>query len=154
MLESERSYIPMYSLLQMHEVAPREVAAALQRLYADRSLLALRSRQAHERVTRPEYGWAAFDEMWRKPLSQPSRLDYFSERFESAEQPQTSLPAQFPRPIAAWLWSRRGGGNRDGSRPERIKGDRLRRDVIVGEVRKGDVRIERQSSPLGLAPKG
>lgn len=65
MLQPERSYIPRYSLLQMHEVAPAQVAAALQRLYEDHSSLAHRSHQAYERVLRPEYDWAATGAKWR-----------------------------------------------------------------------------------------
>ena len=66
LLQPECSYIPKYSLLKMYEVSSPEVASALERLYADRSLLALRSRQAYESVTRPEYNWSSIDQSWQK----------------------------------------------------------------------------------------
>lgn len=45
-------------------VSPDDLAAALERLYADRGLLREMSRAAHRRATRPEYRWGAVARVW------------------------------------------------------------------------------------------
>jgi D-inositol-3-phosphate glycosyltransferase len=46
-------------------VTPETVAAAIQKLYADRDLRLERGRQAHANATRPEYAWHAIADRWR-----------------------------------------------------------------------------------------
>jgi glycosyltransferase involved in cell wall biosynthesis len=50
-------------------VRPETLAAALERLYADRDYLREMSRRAYENATRPEYAWDAVAERWHRTLT-------------------------------------------------------------------------------------
>jgi glycosyltransferase involved in cell wall biosynthesis len=50
--------------LEMRAVSPPGVAAALERLYRDRDLRAVRARQARAAAERPEYDWGAIGRRW------------------------------------------------------------------------------------------
>lgn len=65
-LEPTNSYVPDFSLLEMKNVSPEGIAAALERLYEDREYRKTMSKAAYENVRNPEYRWNKIAERWRR----------------------------------------------------------------------------------------
>ena len=66
MLEPVAAYVPDFGLLEMAEVAPEGVAAALERLYADEAYRRDMSVRAYRNATRPEYRWEIIAGQWSR----------------------------------------------------------------------------------------
>jgi glycosyltransferase involved in cell wall biosynthesis len=64
MLEPSEWYVPPFSLLELAAVTPEAVAAALERLYADKQHRAAMSLAGYHNATQPEYRWERVAEQW------------------------------------------------------------------------------------------
>ena len=64
-----KRYVPDFSILELAEVAPLDVAAALERLYRDRREQQRRARAGYEYVRRPEFRWEAVAARWADLLA-------------------------------------------------------------------------------------
>jgi D-inositol-3-phosphate glycosyltransferase len=65
-VEPERAYVPAFSPFRMAEVTAEAAAAALDRLYSDRTHLRTVSRACWERSRDPALDWLAIGEAWRR----------------------------------------------------------------------------------------
>jgi glycosyltransferase involved in cell wall biosynthesis len=63
------------NLTDGHIVSPQGVAAALQRLYEDRSYCDTLAQAAYQNATRPEFKWSAAVIQWKKLFEETIRLD-------------------------------------------------------------------------------
>jgi glycosyltransferase involved in cell wall biosynthesis len=62
-------YVPHFSILELAEVSPADVAAALDALYADREAQRRLARAAFEYAHRPEFRWETVADRWRETLA-------------------------------------------------------------------------------------
>jgi glycosyltransferase involved in cell wall biosynthesis len=62
-------YVPDFSILELAEVAPADVAAALDTLYRDRRLQHDLARSAWTYTHQPQFRWEAVADRWRQALS-------------------------------------------------------------------------------------
>ena len=62
-------YVPHFSILELAEVSPAGVAAALDALYADRTLQRDLARAAFEYAHRSEFRWETVADRWRDALA-------------------------------------------------------------------------------------
>ena len=58
--------VPLGSFLEGQEVAPEDIAAALEKLYTDRAYLAHMARAAYTNSTRPEWSWTRIAGQWER----------------------------------------------------------------------------------------
>ena len=70
LLETREVGVPAGAMLAMREVSAVDVAAALERLYADRAYLRARSYAAYRNATRVELSWDAVSDRWRRLLAE------------------------------------------------------------------------------------
>ncbi|HVF98466.1 MAG TPA: glycosyltransferase, partial [Chloroflexia bacterium] len=63
-VEPVAAYVPDFGMLEMQEVAPEGVAAALERLYADRAYRRDMSVKAYRNATQPAYRWERIAAQW------------------------------------------------------------------------------------------
>lgn len=66
LLDPVKRVVPPFALLEMAEVWPDAVTAALDTLYGNPSLLRALSRAAYERATRPEWTWTHVAQQWEQ----------------------------------------------------------------------------------------
>jgi glycosyltransferase involved in cell wall biosynthesis len=66
MVEPVAAYVPDFGLLEMAEVAPEGVAAALERLYADEAYRRDMSMKAYRNATQPAYYWERIAGQWSR----------------------------------------------------------------------------------------
>jgi glycosyltransferase involved in cell wall biosynthesis len=69
LVPARRRYVPEFSILELAEVAPADVAAALDRLYADHAEQVRLARAGYDYVRRAEFRWEAVAERWTHALS-------------------------------------------------------------------------------------
>jgi D-inositol-3-phosphate glycosyltransferase len=69
MVPAHKRYVPGFSILEMAEVAPEDVAGALRTLYDDRSAQRDLARDAFEYAQRPEFRWQAIADRWSSVLA-------------------------------------------------------------------------------------
>jgi glycosyltransferase involved in cell wall biosynthesis len=69
LVPAARRYVPEFSILELAEVAPADVAAALDTLYRGRGLQQDLARAAWSCAHRPEFRWEAVAERWRQALA-------------------------------------------------------------------------------------
>ncbi|MDQ3706325.1 MAG: glycosyltransferase family 4 protein, partial [Chloroflexota bacterium] len=70
MVETVAAYVPDFGLLEMQEVAPEGVAAALERLYADEAHRRDLSLRAYRNATQPAYRWDHIAQQWSRLFNQ------------------------------------------------------------------------------------
>ena len=68
LIPAHKRYVPDFSILELAEVAPADVAAVLQTLYADVGMQRDLARAAFEYAHRPEFRWEAVADRWRGVL--------------------------------------------------------------------------------------
>jgi glycosyltransferase involved in cell wall biosynthesis len=66
LVEPVAAYVPNFALLEMQEVAPEGVAAALERLYADDAHRRDMSLKAYRNATQPTYRWEQIAGQWSR----------------------------------------------------------------------------------------
>ena len=66
LVEPVAAYVPDFGMLEMQEVAPEGVAAALERLYADRSYRRDMSVRAYHNAMQPAYRWGRIAAQWNR----------------------------------------------------------------------------------------
>ncbi|MEA2572783.1 MAG: hypothetical protein QOH93_81 [Chloroflexia bacterium] len=66
LVEPVSAYVPRFALLEMQEVAPEGVAAALERLYADKAYRREMSLKAYRNATQPAYRWEEISRQWSR----------------------------------------------------------------------------------------
>lgn len=64
LVEPVAAYVPRFALLEMQEVAPQGVAAALERLYAGEAHRRDMSLKAYRNATQPAYRWEQIARQW------------------------------------------------------------------------------------------
>ncbi len=69
LVPAHKRYVPDFSVLELAEVAPADVAAALDTLYRDRRLQQDLGRAAWAHAHRPEFRWEAVADRWRQALA-------------------------------------------------------------------------------------
>ena len=69
LVAAHKRYVPQFSILELAEVAPADVAAALQQLYDDPPLQRQLARAAFEYAHRPELRWEAVADRWSEVLT-------------------------------------------------------------------------------------
>jgi glycosyltransferase involved in cell wall biosynthesis len=69
LVEPVAAYVPDFAMLEMQEVAPEGVAAALERLYADEAHRRDMSLRAYRNATRPDYRWEHIAQQWSRLFS-------------------------------------------------------------------------------------
>ncbi|HET6313483.1 MAG TPA: glycosyltransferase family 4 protein [Chloroflexia bacterium] len=81
LVDPVNAYVPPFAMLEMQEVAPEGVAAALERLYADRAYRRDMSVKAYLNATQPAYRWERIAAQWGQ---------LFNEMGAGRELPSTS----------------------------------------------------------------
>lgn len=70
LLKPVNVYVPDFALLERQTVIPEGVAAALERLYTDRTYRRAMSLAAYRNATRPAYRWVRISKQWRRSFDE------------------------------------------------------------------------------------
>ena len=89
LVEPVAAYVPDFGMLEMQEVAPEGVAAALERLYADRSYRRDMSVKAYHTATQPAYRWGRIAAQWSQLFDEVEAGRTFpsTPEYQTREQP-------------------------------------------------------------------